>query len=75
MSTAVTPEEAVIISGPRKGAIVTLDNRGWNLSQEEELILDQLVEAGRDLAVTARETRETAQALLREIRAERGAQP
>ncbi|MBI3910470.1 MAG: hypothetical protein HY320_05985 [Armatimonadetes bacterium] len=61
--------EAVIISGPRKGEIITLPSDVWSLTPEEEAALDSLAEGVRRMAEAARAARSEAEALLEELRA------
>lgn len=72
MSQSATEEriEAVIISGPRKGEIISIinDETEPQLSPEEEAMLDVIAVNAQQLAENMREARIEAEALLEELR-------
>jgi hypothetical protein len=61
-------EEAVIISGARKGLLIRLTDGEPELSSAEEKLLDELIDSARRLAESARAATAEAEALLSELR-------
>jgi hypothetical protein len=60
--------EAVIISGPRRGEIITLSEGQMSLSAEEEAALDALIADAKRMAESARAARIEAEAVLQTLR-------
>ena len=63
MATVLEKPEAVIISGPRKGEIVTLDGNAPQISPDEDAMFDAAIAAVKKLTQTIAETAEEAHAL------------
>ena len=68
------PVEAVIISGPRRGEIITLPESEYEFTPEEEALVDAMLESARRMEQTTREMLESSRALVRELRAARQGQ-
>lgn len=66
--------EAVIISGPRKGELITLPQTFDELSPEVEAALTALIAAANRMAESAREETAEAKAILLELREAGGEQ-
>jgi hypothetical protein len=60
--------EAVIISGPRKGEFIRIDEDEVELTPAEEALLDTVTESARRLAESARAAAAEADLLLQELR-------
>ena len=60
-------EEAIIISGPRKGQIITLPSSHLELTPEEETMLNFAVDAAKQMAESATRLTERMQALLDDV--------
>jgi hypothetical protein len=73
MSIAAPDErtEAVIISGPRRGQIVTLPINELTADMEVEALLDAMVSSAQRMAETARSMAEETRELVGDIRAAR----
>jgi hypothetical protein len=61
-------EEAVIISGPRKGSIITLPPDNQFPAQKEEALLDLLSQAFQEISHGTRAAVDEAQSLVLELR-------
>jgi hypothetical protein len=60
--------ETVIISGPRKGEFIRVDEAGPELTPAEGALLDSLVDDARRMAESARAAAAEAELLLQELR-------
>jgi hypothetical protein len=68
MAQVAEPVEAVIISGERKGEIITVRNGDVELSAEAQALLDSVVADAQRVAESARAAAAEAEALLQELR-------
>jgi hypothetical protein len=68
MAQVAESVEAVIISGERKGEIITVRNGDVELSAEAQALLDSVVADAQRVAESARAAAAEAEALLQELR-------
>jgi hypothetical protein len=65
--------EAVIISGPRRGEIVTLPEADLAFSAEDEALIEEMIASAHRMEAIARGMAEDTRALVSELRASRSA--
>lgn len=61
-------EEAVVISGPRRGQIITVPEARFELTPEEDAMLDAVVDAMKRAAESARALSEEMRGLRDDVR-------
>jgi hypothetical protein len=72
MAQAVETIEAVIISGPRKGELITVPKSELELTPDEESLLNSMIADAQRAAESTQAATAEAETLLRELRQGRG---